>query len=106
MEILEQIKEHDCTDFEFLFGTGPKLTISVDHDSGDTWTELDDRYVIEVTEKPSLGDPDEMVDAETLIVHKANLAAVSIRKRKQRMPTEEEKLQTKKFMHQLLKTVQ
>jgi hypothetical protein len=106
MEIKEQIKEHKVTDYDFMFATGAKMTVSVDHDAGDTANQHNDRWIIEIAGKPNLEDSDELVDAETIEIYKANLAAVVKRNRMQRMPTEEEKLEMKRFTHKLAKLVQ
>lgn len=102
MEILEQIKEHSVTDYDFVFSTGSKLSVSVDHDSGDTASKHDDRYEIHIAGKPSLSDPDSAVDEEDMTVYIKTLAFVTVRKRKQRMPTEEEKFAMQQVFSKLI----
>lgn len=106
MEIAEQIKEHDVTDYDFMFNGGNKLTITIDHDAGDTVEEQSDRYVLNTVARISLTDPNEQVDAETVDVFKTNLAVVARCKRKQRMPSEEETYEMHKMVHNLAKMVQ
>jgi hypothetical protein len=103
MEINEVIKEHDVIDYNFMFPTGSKLTVTIDLDLGEEAQEQEDRYIVSTVEKTSFTNPDETVDAETITVFKAGLAAVTTCKRKQRQPTEEEIFNMRKLMHEVAK---
>jgi hypothetical protein len=98
--------EKDVTDYDFMFVGGSKLTITVDWEAGDTVDAYDDRYVIYTRERKNEKNPLETLDAEQLEVFKAQLAAVAIRTRKQRIPTEEELFDMRATIHQLARSVQ
>jgi hypothetical protein len=106
MEIQEQIKEHNVTDYDFMFNSGSKLAITIDHDAGDNVQELGDRYILDTVAKPGLIDPEDSVDAETVEVFKTQLAVVARCNRKQRVPTEEEVFNTRKLLHEMTKSIQ
>lgn len=106
MELAEEINEHDVTDYDFMFGGTGRLSITVDHDSGDVAKELDDRFIINIVARPSIMDPEEMIDREELVIFKKNLAFVSVKSRKQRMPTAEEAIATRKLVSAMVKTIQ
>ena len=106
MEIVEQIKEHSVTDYDFVFSSGSKLAITVDHDAGDTAIKHPDRFEFHIAGKPSQYDPEDSVDEQDMTVYIKQLAFVAVCNRKQRMPTEEEKLESQRFIHQLAKSVQ
>lgn len=106
MEIVERIKEHNVVDYDFMFIGGSKLAVTVDTDAGDVVNQLDDSYVINITGKPNLSEPEETVEPETIVVYKPQLAFVSIRNRKQRMPSESEILDMRSTVKNLAKLVQ
>lgn len=106
MEVVEQVKEHDVVDFDFMFASGSKLAVTLDETAGDTYDENPNSYVLNVVAKPSLSDPDEKVEPETIEVYKAHLAVSVIRQRKQRTPSEEEQFNMRKTIHALAKRVQ
>lgn len=98
--------EKDVTDYDFMFVSGAKLAITVDWENGDTVFVYDDRYVINTKERKSEMDPEEAVAAQQLEVFKAQLAAVAIQPRKQRVPTAEELFDMQATIHQLAKRIQ
>jgi hypothetical protein len=106
MEIKETVKEHLVVDYDFMFTSGNKLTMTVDVDLGDTVAELADRYLFNTVPRPGMTEDEDAVEAETLEVFKAGLAAVSTCKRKQRQATEEEVFDLRKTVHALAKSVQ
>jgi hypothetical protein len=106
MEILETIKEHNVTDYDFVMASGAKLAITVDHDAGDTVQDYTDRYVITTVEKPSLTDPDKRIESSIMDVYKHQIAVLARHNRKQRLPTLEEAATSKKLIHRLAKGIQ
>ncbi len=90
MEIETPKKERNVSDYDFMFSSGSKLTVTLDFEAGDKLEEQTDRYVLDITPKPTATDPDEFTDEEQLLVFKAGLAAINICKRVQRLPSEEE----------------
>lgn len=106
MDISEPIKERDIVDYDFMFTSGAKLAVAVDEAAGDTVEEQTDRFIFNVVSKPTVGDPTELTDPETLQVFKLGLAAICSCKRKQRMPTEEELFDMHKLVHTIAKTIQ
>lgn len=109
MEIIQAVKHHTVTDYEFMFVSGSKLTITLDIDLGDSITESSDRYVIKTVKRPGLPfseDQDEASEGESLEVFKTGLAAISAIARKQRQPTNEELLELQSTIKQFSKTVQ
>lgn len=90
MEISEQLKFKDVIDYDFMFVGGEKLTFPVEFDAGDVVEELADRFVINLSSKPSLIDEKEKSDPSTIQVFKVGLAAHVTTARKVRMPSEEE----------------
>lgn len=89
MDLIKPIKLHDVTDYDFIFNLGAKISLTVDHDAGDTAEERADRYVINTKQRPGIV-PGEVIEAAETEVFKEHLAMLSRRNRKQRMPTEEE----------------
>lgn len=106
MEIPEQSKEHDVTDYDFMFHGGSKFSITVDYDAGDKANELGSKYVFFVAAKKNPLSPDQPVEAETIEVHTGQLAVLAKRNRKQRMPTEEEIFNNRNLIQKLTKTIQ
>lgn len=106
MEIKETVKEHLVVDYDFMFTSGNKLTMTIDVDLGDSAEERADRYVFNTVPRVGLSEDDEPIEAETLEVFKAGLAAVSTCKRKQRQATDEEVFDLRKTVHALAKSVQ
>lgn len=106
MELKEPIVERVVTELDFMFAAGGKLSLTVDEGAGDSVQELADRYIVTIAPKPSLSDPEETIEGETLEVFKKQLAAVSRCQRVQRQPTEEEKLQRLAIMKSLTSLVQ
>jgi hypothetical protein len=106
MEISNPIKERDIVDYDFMFTSGAKLAISVEEAAGDQVAEQPDRYVFNLASKPSITDPSELTDEETMEVFKLGLAAVCKCRRKQRMPTEDELFDMHATLHAMAKRVQ
>jgi hypothetical protein len=103
MEINEVIKEHDVVDYNFMFPTGSKLTVTVDLTLNESAVEMADRFVVNTVNKPNFSNPEEIIEAEEIVVFKSGLAAVTTCKRKQRQPTEEELFDMRKLMHEIAK---
>lgn len=101
VEPTEQFKE--VIDWDFTFNNNYRLPISIDEGVGDSVAELPDRYVVTLAEKPSLSDPEDLMPAEIATVFKSSLLTVVVRKRKQRIPTAEEQLNLRKFIHKVPK---
>lgn len=106
MKILEEIKEQDVTDFDFMFTGGSKLSVMVNRSAGDTVTEAPDRYTFWIAAKPDPLDLENSVESESMEVFKTHLIFLSKRDRKIRLPTLEEKANMQKFIHDLAKKVQ
>jgi len=101
MNLVEKTKEHKVTDYNFMFPGSGKLTVTIDHDAGDTAVEYDDRYELDTVVRPSFSDPDEQVDPEHMVIYKKHLAVVIRTDRKQRQPSEEELFNMRKTLHAL-----
>lgn len=106
MEIVEAVKEHDVVDYDFMFTTGAKFTISIDTTAGDSAQATGDRYVFTIEPKKNPLDPEDVVEGEEIEVFKSGLAVKVVRARKQRMPTQQELLEQQQFIHKLAKNVQ
>lgn len=106
MELKEPIVERSVTEVDFMFAAGGKLSITLDEVAGDSIEERSDRYLVVVAPKPSLSNPEESIEGETLEIFKSHLAAISRCQRMQRQPTEEEKLQRLAVMRSLTNLVQ
>lgn len=106
MEIVSPVKERIITDYDFMFASGAKLTITLDFEAGDKLVEEPDRYIVDITSKPSFSDPEEYTDEEQLVVFKSGLAAINICKRNQRMPSEEELFEMQTTLHKLANNIQ
>jgi hypothetical protein len=106
MDILEPIKERDIVDYDFMFVGGAKLAITLDPEAGDTVNEYDTHYELHTVARPNPTNPEDSIDAETVKVFKNQLAVLATCWRKQRMPSEEEKREMEKFIHELAKGVQ
>ena len=106
MQIAEQSKEREVTYYDFMFMTGNKLTITVDEEAGDQVEHHDHKYWFSIAAKPNTLDPEASVDAEEMHVHTRNLAFVAIRKRKHRLPSQEEMFDMRKTLQGLSKTIQ
>lgn len=105
MEILEKIQERNVTDYDFMFVSGQKMSITLDFGVGDTFEELEDRYRLFVEAKPSfLGQ--EPTEAETVQVFKNHLAMLASSSRTVRIPTEEESFEMQQTLHKLAKGIQ
>jgi hypothetical protein len=103
LDIIQPVKEHSVTDYNFLSNTGTKFTVTVDWDAGDRATQFDDRVTIYIAPKAGMVDDDTRMEEETLIIFKQNMFVMSSCNRKQRQPTEEEKFASRKLLHQLAK---
>ena len=106
MEILEQIKEQEVTDYDFMFQGGSKLAVIINHDIGDTVKELHDRYVLDIKARPNLVNNEEPTNPEIVEVFKTHLAFVSTCHRKQRAPTAEEAFDFHQLLHKATTKVQ
>jgi predicted regulator of amino acid metabolism with ACT domain len=106
MEVKEIVKERDVVDYDFLFTSGAKLSITLDPAAGDVFEELPDRFVLRTVAKPSFTEPGETTTAEDIEVFKTSLASKITCKRKQEMPTEEDIHNTKKLIHAMARMVQ
>jgi hypothetical protein len=106
MDIVAPVKERLLTDYDFMFASGAKITVTLDSEAGDKLNEGNDRYVIDIVAKPSISDPEDFTDEEQLVIYKSGLAAVNICKRSQRMPNEEELFDMQKTLHALSSKVQ
>ncbi len=91
MEILEKDKQRKVADYNFLFKAGATFNLTVDEEAGDTVTEEPEFYAFSLVPKVSVIQQEKQeMDAEYLKIFKTNLAVISIRKRMQRLPSEEE----------------
>jgi hypothetical protein len=106
MEIIDPVQEKDVVDYDFAFSNGMRICQTLDTSLGDRAEEFDDRYLLFLAEKPSITDPDDLMPAETVTVFKDQVVLLINRTRKQRLPTEEERFEMYKTLHQLAKTVQ
>lgn len=107
MEIKEQVAEKDVVDYDFSFVGGARLPLTVDAESGDTFEDAGDMYVVTIKPKPNLIDPEQPpTDEETYNVLKRNLSAYLIRKRKQKVLTAEQLFDMRQFLHPTSKKTQ
>lgn len=106
MEIIQPVLEKDVVDYDFILTNGIKFPTTLDESLGDTCVEEEDRYRVYLAEKPRPTDPDTLMPAETALVFKANLVALVIRKRKQRLPSPEESLEFKNTILKMTGTIQ
>jgi hypothetical protein len=106
MEIVNPVREKDITEYDFALTNGVRLTQSIDVTAGDYMEDNEDHYAIFLSRKPSLSNPEDMLDEELVKVFKDKVAVLITRKRKQRLPTDEELFDMRKTLLKLAKTVQ
>ena len=106
MEIIQPVAEKEVIDYDFMFTSGAKLVVTLDFAAGDKFQETPDRFILDITSKPSPADPEDKTDEETLEVFKTGLAALNKCKRMQRVPSEEELFQMRKTLHTAAKLIQ
>lgn len=104
MQLVERQEEFkNVTDWDFTFNNGYRIPITIDEAVGDKVEEQEDRYVLNLTEKSGMLDPEDKLPAELATVFKANLLTVVVRHRKQRIPTAEEQFDMRKLLHKVPK---
>lgn len=103
MEVQPEPKFKELTSYDFTFNNGFRIPISLDASLGDSIEELEDRFVLNLVEKPSPSDPSEKMAAEVATVYKSHLLTVVVQHRKQRIPTPEEQLEFKNTLKSLVK---
>lgn len=100
VEIVREIEEYD-----FTFDAGMSLPVLIDETAGDVIKELPDRFVIDLTAKPSLLKPEEMMQPEKVTIFKTSLAVLHQRTRLFRHPTPEEQFEFEKTLHNIGKAI-
>lgn len=106
MVIPEPAVLRDVIDYEFSFANGMRLPITVDVGLGDSVDEKEEGILtISLVAKPSAVDPDVMLSEETITIFKKQLSAVIFRKRKQLVSSPEERLEMKRLIHQMAKSI-
>lgn len=103
MEFAQEPKFKDVINYDFTFSNGYRIPIIIDEELGDKIEELEDRFILNLVEKPSFTDPDDKLAAEIATVYKKHLLTVVIQKRKQRVQTAEEQLEFRDTIKSLIK---
>lgn len=106
MEFKEPIKEYPVTEYDFAFTGGGRLPIILDEAKGDYIRDLGDLFIVELSEKPNILDPDHPIPAKHYTIFKRNVNAFTKETRMHREPTQEELFNMQKTLHDLAKGIQ